>query len=299
MFKVVRLLSLFLVVLILAPGAAFAAEAPALKVVATVYPLYVTALNIARDVPGVQLDVLIPSSAGCGHDYQLTTEDMRRVEGANLLLYVGLDLEGYLPNIQAAYPDLPMLPTSVNFEPLEEHHEGLDGEEHENPHVWMDPQIVMETAKEIARYFSSVDEANSALYQQNLDAYLAKLTELDTSIETMFAGVENKTAVAYHGGFSYFARRYGFTVAEDIAHSEDEQPSSGRVAEIIELMKAENIPMLWLETAEEAELVSPIADETGATALVLDLVTFGDLDDYDIYLRALQSNAELILGAAS
>ena len=51
------------------------AQEETLTVTATFYPLYLTAINIARDVEGVEIVCLAPPQAGCLHDYQMTAAD--------------------------------------------------------------------------------------------------------------------------------------------------------------------------------------------------------------------------------
>lgn len=265
-------------------------------IIATIYPVYLAAINVARDVPGVEIRQLLPMNAGCGHDYQLTTEDVRAVEGAELLLSHGLELEAYLANLREAYPDLPMLATAKNVEVIAEEH---GDQAHANPHTWLDPQAAITQAQEISRYLASVDEANASAYNANCEAYVAKLEALDLEIEETLAPIENRKAISYHSAFAYFARRYGFTIAEEIAHSEDEQPSSQQIAHIIDAVRAQNIPAVWLEDEGERTAVQAIVDETGLKPLVLSAVTSGEAGDPDAYINAQRENARILAEALS
>ena len=66
---------------------------------ATFYPIYVAALNITRDVPGVTVQCMASPQSGCLHDYQLTSADRLKIENAWLIAATGLDMESFLDDI--------------------------------------------------------------------------------------------------------------------------------------------------------------------------------------------------------
>ena len=56
--------------------------------------------------------------------------------------------------------------------------------------------------------------ASADTFNANDDAYLARLPELDEAIQAVAATIpeENRQLYSYHNSFSYFTRRYGYTV---------------------------------------------------------------------------------------
>ena len=69
-------------------------EAREIKVVTSFYPAYITALNVAKDIPGVSVSGLTPSDKGCLHDYSLTINDMHRLSDADIFVVNKADREG-------------------------------------------------------------------------------------------------------------------------------------------------------------------------------------------------------------
>ena len=49
-----------------------------LTVVTSFYPMYIAAMNVIGDTPGVTLENLSEPQTGCLHDYQLSTEEALR-----------------------------------------------------------------------------------------------------------------------------------------------------------------------------------------------------------------------------
>src|SRR5712691_4583870 len=56
-----------------------ATEKPAgpFKVLCSFYPMYVMALNVVGDTPGVEVECLTEPMVGCLHDYQLTPANLK------------------------------------------------------------------------------------------------------------------------------------------------------------------------------------------------------------------------------
>ena len=96
------------------------------SVITSFYPMYIAAKNIIGDCEGVTLENLSEPQTGCMHDYQLTTEDMRRLSAADVLIVNGGGIESFLADVAAQYPKLAIINAS-------EHTALLD----DNAHAWM------------------------------------------------------------------------------------------------------------------------------------------------------------------
>ena len=66
------------------------------KLTATVFPVWILLKEVAKDVPGVNVNLLLPAGSGCPHDYAMTPNDRRRLAKADILVMNGLGLEGFL-----------------------------------------------------------------------------------------------------------------------------------------------------------------------------------------------------------
>ena len=60
-----------------------------LKIITSFYPMYITALNVADGVDGVEIVNMTKPQTGCLHDYQLTTEDMKLLATGNVMIVNG------------------------------------------------------------------------------------------------------------------------------------------------------------------------------------------------------------------
>ena len=69
-------------------------------------PMYLATVNVVGDIDGVSVSNLSQPTTGCLHDYTLTTEDMKNLSKADVLIVNGGGMEGYLDDVIAAYPAL-------------------------------------------------------------------------------------------------------------------------------------------------------------------------------------------------
>ena len=67
-----------------------------IKIVTSFYPMYIIAENITEGAENIELVNMTDVNVGCLHDYTLTTEDMKKVEDADVFISNGLGMEnGY------------------------------------------------------------------------------------------------------------------------------------------------------------------------------------------------------------
>ena len=94
-------------------------------------PVYMATVNILQDVEGVTVSNLSQPTTGCLHEYTLTTEDMKNLSKADVLIVNGGGMEGYLDDVIAAYPQLPIIDSSLALEGIVEEHEHGESDEHD------------------------------------------------------------------------------------------------------------------------------------------------------------------------
>lgn len=205
-----------------------------IRVVTSFYPTYILMINLTDGIDELKVDSLTDFSAGCLHDYQLTTNDMKLLTNADVLVINGGGMEEYLDDVKDNYPKLTVIDLSHNIPMLEsETHEG-----EENPHVWLDPELYMlqiENAKEgLTDYISHSDIGDSesdviTALSSNAAEYLDKVSELaddmNQILDTVKDMVINKSisnkVVVFHDSFAYLANKAGLEVAYMVEVEED------------------------------------------------------------------------------
>lgn len=239
---------------------AFNTAGKQVKVVATFYPLY----NWTKEVGGdkVQVTCLVPTGVE-PHDWEPAPKDLGLISQANVFIYNGLGLEGwvqkYLPNIQGT-----ALKT-VEFGSLLHPDEIIKGD----PHIWLDPVLAQRGVAAIRDALIAVDPANSKYYTANARAYQTKLAALDQQYRQAAAGFKEKDIVTSHEAFAYLARRYGLQQVSVMGLAPDAEPSPGQMKQVVEFAKAHGVKTIFFETLVNPKLADTIAQEIGAKTAVL------------------------------
>ena len=160
------ILSMLLSVLLLLPGCTQApsgsSQEEGLTVLATTYPVYLFARTVAQGVEGVTVERLNTGSVSCLHDYTLSVDDMKKIEGADVIAMNGAGLEDFMDDALAA-SSAAVIDCSQGVALLENadhiHEEGDGGHDHGHwdPHYWMDPGNAAVMVRNLQEGFALAD----------------------------------------------------------------------------------------------------------------------------------------------
>ena len=203
--------------------AANKASSEPFSVVCTIFPEYDWVREILGDhADNVDISYLLDSGVDL-HNYQPTADDIMKISTCDLFVYVGGESDEWVEGALAEATNKDMkvinlmdvLGDSAKVEELKEgmqesEHEHEDGEEEYDEHVWLSLKNAKVLCAEIEKNIEAIDSANASDYKANLDNYVAKLSELDNSFQTLVDGSSVKTLVfGDRFPFRYFVDDYG------------------------------------------------------------------------------------------
>jgi ABC-type Zn uptake system ZnuABC Zn-binding protein ZnuA len=244
------------------------------------------------------------------HTYTPKPSDIQAVREAAVLAKVGLGLEVWVNGLikNAENPRLIVVDTSRGI-PLmrgEEPHDRAEDrgelpntEDHRtggNPHVWLDPENAQAMIRQITDGLVRADPARRKVYLANQAAYLKQLDDLQRAISELFKNVPNRKIVTHHPAWPYFARRFHLQIRGDIFTQIGSEPSAKRVAGLVRTIKKEGIRVIVSEPQLSPKIPEAIAQETGATVVVLTPLP-GALPGTDDYLSMMRYNAATLAAA--
>ena len=240
-----------------------------IRVVATTTILGDVAGNVAgRDA---DVEVLMPIGAS-PHGFVPSSQQVAKLYTADLVVANGLDLEAGLADVlDAAKGDgVNVLEVAPHLDPLP-----FGDGDNLDPHVWMDPVRMMDTAWLIATELTAV--APSVDWERNADAYAAELQSTHHTIKQLlgFIPTDQRKLVTNHDSLGYFADRYGFVVIGTVipGGSSLGDPSSADLAELVAVISREQSPAIFAESTEPQALADAVAAEGGAEVAVVELFT--------------------------
>ncbi len=210
---------------------------------------------------------ILPPGADA-HEFEARPSDVRAVGAAALLLKNGVGLDDWLDKL---------LTSAGGQHPLKTVSEGVSirqGNAQESggdPHIWFNVQNAMTMTRNIRDALIEVDAAHAPTYRTNADAYLARLSNLDTYITDQIATVPpaGRKIVTNHDAFGYYIERYGLTFVGSIipSLSSEAQPSAQDVAVLIQKIKAEHVKAIFLESSINPQLAQQVGTEAGVAVV--------------------------------
>jgi len=255
-----------------------------IKLVASFYPMYIMARNVAKDVPGVSVENLTPPFTGCLHDYALTTSDMKKLSGARALIVNGAEMESFLENVTAQHPELDVVNLSEGI-PL------IKSGQEDNPHVWVSISAVIAQVKNLGAAMRKIDPAHKGLYEKNTDNYVIKLEALREKMHAELAAYRGRNIITFHEAFPYFAAEFGLNIAAVVEREPGSEPGAKELADTVDLIKRSqgNACVLFSEPQYPSSAAVTIAAETGVEVYVLDPAVSGP-DEDDAYIKIMEKN---------
>ncbi|MFA0754570.1 MAG: hypothetical protein YPKNTGVA_000063 [Candidatus Fervidibacter sp.] len=133
-----------------------------------------------------------------------------------------------------------------------------------NPHYWLDPANMRIIVRNIAEGLKRVDPANADDYDRNLRQTERMLNDLQEETERVAAPLRGEKFVAYHTTWSYLANRYGFKIVGYLEPKPGIPPSASHLADLILLMRREQVKVILKEPFYENRLPNMVAQRTGA-----------------------------------
>jgi len=255
-----------------------------LTIAASFYPMYIFTLNVVKDVPNVNVVSLTKPTTGCLHDYAVTPDDMKNLEGAQILVINGADMESFMDKVTSQMPDLKIIESSKGIALIRG-----DGDEGDNPHVWLSITDAITQVKTIGDQLAFLDPENAPKYLENTQAYIVKLEALKTKMHQALDGVQQRNIVTFHEAFPYFAKEFNLTIAGVIEREPGSAPSAKELGETIETIKSLKINALFAEPQYPVKAADTIAKETGAKIYTLDPIVTGPIEA-DSYINIMEGN---------
>jgi zinc transport system substrate-binding protein len=234
------------------------------------------------------------------HTYEPTPEQMRMLSKSQVFFSIGVEYEeNWITRFQDANPDLVIVDsasgiTRISMEThqhnhgdenhqdqdedddhdhdsdAEEHHEGSHEHEGEklDPHVWLSPENGKIIAANVLNTLISIAPEKEADYQKNYKDLIVEIDALDATIESTLSDLPQRTFMVFHPAWGYFANQYDL---EQIpVQVGGQEPSPSELIALVDLARAEEISVIFIQPSFDSTSVETIAEEINAEIAVVD-----------------------------
>lgn len=221
--------------------------------------------DIAKHVAGDAAIVESITKPGAEiHNYAPTPGDIQRAQGADLIIWNGLNLERWFERFFTNLHDVPSVVASDGVEPMSIAEGPYEGRP--NPHAWMSPTAALIYVDNIRDAFMQYDPANAETYAANAEAYKAEILAVIDPIKAQLHAVpeDKRWLVSSEGAFSYLTRDFGLKELYLWPINADQQGTPQQVRKVIDAVREHGITVVFSESTISPDPAMQVARETGA-----------------------------------
>jgi len=249
------------------------------NVVASIKPVHAL---VAGVMAGVGQPALIVEGAGSPHDFSLKPSKARVLEDADIIFWIGPELEIFLQKpIQALAARARIVPLS-------------QGPTTTGGHSFLDPRIAGEMVIRIGRSLSRSDPANSVAYTANAAAVSASIEALIDEVNAILAPVKSIPFFVFHDAYGAFTGAFDLNVAGAITMNPQIRPGAGRLTEIRSRLKGQEGICVFAEPQFNPNLVALVTEGSSARTGTLDPLGASLQPGPDLYLTLIRNMATAI-----
>jgi zinc/manganese transport system substrate-binding protein len=224
--------------------------------------------DLVKNVGGERIEVsTLVGPNGDAHVYSPTPADAKRLHEAQIVVVNGLGFEGWLTRlVEASGTKAATVVASAGITPRRMEDEHQPGHMVTDPHAWQSVGNAKVYVGNIRDGLIKADPAGKSEYETNARNYLAKLDALEKDVKEAIGKIsaDRRRVITAHSALGYFGAAYGMEFISPEGVSTDSEASAKDVAKIIEQIKKQKIPAVFMENISDPRLMQQIAKETGA-----------------------------------
>lgn len=226
---------------------------------------------------GIQTPETLIKSAVSPHDFALKPSDIRTIEQADVIFWLGPD----------AAPALAKLLHSERFKGKAIDLAALAGVMHLphrkagvfsgaptdgalDPHLWLSPLNAKIWVLAMGKVLSAKDQQNAAAYQANSANLIMAIDQSVGQIKTRFARTPPVPFVQFHDAFQYFETSFNLSSIGAATIEDEDATSLGTIAALRGALSMAAPTCVFVRNQTQTKRAQPLLDAAGSTAGWLD-----------------------------
>ena len=263
------------------------------KILVTLKPLHALVAGLCA---GISQPALLLDSLQSPHDYMLKPSDRRMLEAADIIIYAGNNIEGFMLPLHASLgkrqlialdtlPGLPLLPARGTHTDHDTDHDG---------HIWFSPVNAGIIVQQLAERLAQGDANNRDKYFSNRDRLLQKLSALQKQINLQLQPVRNLPFLQFHDALQYFERDFSLTRSIVVTSGAEHTPGARHIRLLQQRVHDENIRCFLYESPQAPNLLQTLDVNHNASMQALEIHGSQLLSGEELYFKLLTDIASKI-----
>jgi len=214
--------------------------------------------------------------------YSPTPVQMKKLACADIYFRAGVPFENAIISRIQAVKGLKIIDTRTGIALRRMHgstqdHSGPGASAGADPHVWMNPRLVMIQAKTIADQLSIIDPDGKSYYQANYECFSGDLEALDTHLKAVLGKLKGKILFVFHPAFGYFADAYG--MKQVAVEAMGRAPKGKALSRIIKLARRQKVKVIFVQPQFDTNAALKIASAIRGAVVPIDPLAYQYLDN--------------------
>ncbi|WP_229359009.1 metal ABC transporter solute-binding protein, Zn/Mn family [Halomonas salipaludis] len=245
--------------------------------------------DMVHNVGGEHVNVTpLVSADSDAHVFSPSPTEARAIAEADLVVFNGLQFEGWMERlIDSSDYSGPLVTATDGIERVayhghdQEHAHGHDDHGHDDhdhghddhddhdhgeydPHAWQDLALAQTYVVNIRDGLIEADPDNEAAYRDNAERYINEIDATDAEIRELLTEIPpSSTIITGHDSFGYFSNAYGLRFLSPVGLSTEAEPSAANMAELIDVIREQNVQALFHENMTSPAIINQLAEEAG------------------------------------
>lgn len=271
-----------------------------ITVVATIKPLHSLLAGI---MDGVADPHLLLKDTGSPHDATLKPSQARLLNKADVIFWIGPDLETSLQRSITAADKTAKVFTLLNTKGL--HRRPLDGngahghghdDAHFDPHIWLSINNAQTLVVVMTEALQNLDPDNAQAYFNNAITVSRRLEILSDHMQSKLEPVRDVPFAVRHDGYGYLVDAHGLNQVGYIATSAGRAPGVAHIAQLARQLKSQGVQCMFLETQFDDRLGLRMAADAKLKTARLDPIGVPLGAGQDQYFNMMEALARNISG---
>jgi manganese/zinc/iron transport system substrate-binding protein len=224
--------------------------------------------DLVKSVGGGNIEVKGMMGPGVDpHLFKPTASDITELQGADVIFYSGLHLEGRMAELFSKLENRGKTAVAVTSSiPNEKLLTPAEFEGNPDPHVWGDADLWKFTIDPVVETLSNAAPQHAKAFKTNGERYAAMLSELDAWAKSRAGELpeSRRILITSHDAFNYLGRAYGFQVVGVQGISTVTEAGLADIARVVDFIRERGVKAIFVESSVPRATIERISRESGA-----------------------------------
>ncbi len=242
------------------------------QVMVSVHPL---ALLVKSAWPHLQVSSLVPINQS-PHDFSLKPSDVRRLNQADSVIWLGADFEPYLVKLMARTKS--QVDLSLHSQQDTQHG---DHEVHD-PHLWLQPDLIIPLLESI----------QTKLALQEPIAFLKQYGHWLQNAKQTLNPLKTRGFVSYHDAFHHWVEFFNLRQLDVVTLNPEKPVGTRHIVEVRQLLASGNVSCLFIEPQFQNRLIKKLTQGLNVLQVKIDPMASSNEVDHANFITFYDSLLE-------